>query len=164
MRFFLQYSVTFGSQHLFTILGIIKSKQEPQCRKAMSMSLRISTFALLAAAVLSAGCSSSAQKHVPQIIRAVAHTPLDQVLKQRPELLKDLATVELRQYFNTVESPTLAEVKVTETGLADDSVHTIRTIYNFKLTAGKWVQVNKSEEYRCVRGKNTKTFQTAKCS
>jgi hypothetical protein len=46
---------------------------------------------------------------------------LAQVLKERPDLRNELATVEIRQYFNTVESPTAAEVKVTETGLLDDS-------------------------------------------
>ncbi len=91
-------------------------------------------------------------------------TPIEQVLKQRSDLLNELATVEVRQYFNRVENPTSAEVKVTETGLMDDSVNTIRTVYNFKLEGRTWIQVAKKEEYKCARGKNTKTFQTAKCS
>ena len=91
-------------------------------------------------------------------------TPLEQVLKQRSDLLNELATVEIRQYFNRVENPTSAEVKLTETGLMDDSVGSIRTVYNFKLEGRNWVEVAKKEEYKCVRGKNTKTFQTAKCS
>ncbi len=93
-----------------------------------------------------------------------SETPLAQVLKERSDLRKELSTVEIRQYFNRVENPTSAEVKVTETGLMDDSVNTIRTVYNFKLEGRTWVQVAKKEEYKCARGKNTKTFQTAKCS
>jgi hypothetical protein len=127
------------------------------------MNLRIASILTLSAAVLATGCTTT-QKLVPQIISGGSHTPLDLVLKQRPELTKELATVELRQYFNTVESPTLAEVKVTETNLMDDSVHTRRTLYNFKLQDDRWTQVNKKEEYKCARGKNTKNFQTELCS
>ena len=90
-------------------------------------------------------------------------TPLEQALKLHPELRKELATVELRQYFNRVESPTAAEVKITQTGLMDDSVTVNRFIYSFKLNDGKWEQVNKKTEYKCARGKNTKTFQAGLC-
>ena len=90
-------------------------------------------------------------------------TPLEQALKLHPELRKELATVELRQYFNRVESPTVAEVKITQTGLMDDSVTANRFIYSFKLNDGKWEQVNKKTEYKCARGKNTKTFQAGLC-
>ena len=84
-------------------------------------------------------------------------------VKKRSDLVHELATVEIRQYFNTVESPTLAEVKVTQTGLMDDSIAAKRTIYNFKLDGGKWVQVNKTNDHRCLRGKNTKDFQKENC-
>lgn len=90
-------------------------------------------------------------------------TPLEQALKLHPELRKELATVELRQYFNRVESPTAAEVKITQTGLMDDSIAAERFIYSFKLNGSKWEQVNKKTEYKCARGKNTKTFQTDLC-
>lgn len=76
---------------------------------------------------------------------------------------KELATVEIRQYFNSIESPTAAEVKVTETGLMDDSVRSIRTVYRFKRMDGDWERTSTQKEYQCQRGKNTKTFQTAKC-
>jgi hypothetical protein len=91
-------------------------------------------------------------------------TPLAQVLKERPDLRNELATVEIRQYFNTVESPTAAEVKVTETGLLDDSVKSVRTVYNFKLVDGDWEKTATKTSYQCARGKNTKNFQTAKCA
>lgn len=90
-------------------------------------------------------------------------TPLEQVLKLHPELRNELVTVELRQYFNRAEAPTVAEVKVTQTGLMDDSIAAERFIYSFKLNDGKWQQVNKKTEYKCGRGKNTKSFQTALC-
>lgn len=90
-------------------------------------------------------------------------TPLSQVLNERPDLRKDLATVELRQYFNSVESPTVAEVKLTETGFMDDSVRSIRSVYSFKNIDGQWKRIDMQKEYQCYRGKNTKTFQKAKC-
>lgn len=92
-----------------------------------------------------------------------SETPLSQVLNERPDLRKDLATVELRQYFNSVESPTVAEVKLTETGLMDDSVRSIRSVYSFKNIDGQWKRIDMQKEYQCYRGKNTKTFQKAKC-
>ena len=92
-----------------------------------------------------------------------SETPLAQVLKDRPDLRKDLATIEIRQYFNRAENPTAAEVKVTETGLLDDSVKSIRTIYRFKSVNNDWQKVSSQEEYQCARGKN-KGFQTKKCS
>lgn len=92
-----------------------------------------------------------------------SETPLSQVLKERPDLRKDLATVELRQYFNSVESPTVAEVKLTETGFMDDSVRSIRSVYSFKNIDGQWKRIDMQKEYQCYRGKNTKTFQKAKC-
>ncbi|OTG81387.1 hypothetical protein B9T33_06905 [Acinetobacter sp. ANC 5054] len=107
-----------------------------------------------------AGCATT-QKIVSKV--GSSATPLDQVLKERPDLRKELATVEIRQYFNRVESPNAGQVKVTETGLMDDSVKSVRTIYSFKLVDGDWQRVNTQKEYQCQRGKNTKTFQTAKC-
>ncbi|MCL6232291.1 hypothetical protein [Acinetobacter amyesii] len=107
-----------------------------------------------------AGCATT-QKIVSKV--GSSATPLDQVLKERPDLRKELSTVEIRQYFNRVESPNAGQVKVTETSLMDDSVKSIRTIYSFRLVDGDWERVNTQKEYQCQRGKNTKTFQSAKC-
>lgn len=52
---------------------------------------------------------------------------------------------------------------MTETGLMDDSVRSIRTIYSFKLVDGDWEKVKTEKSYQCLRGKNTKTFQKAVC-
>lgn len=122
-------------------------------------------FRMIAAAAVCAGVLSgcaTTQKIVNKVGRS--ETPLAQVLHERPDLRKDLATVEIRQYFNSVDSPTAAEVKVTETGLLDDSVRSIRTVYRFKQVDGDWERTSTQKEYMCQRGKNTKTFQTAKCS
>ncbi|CAM4185425.1 hypothetical protein [Acinetobacter pragensis] len=121
--------------------------------------LRVLAAAVICAGVLS-GCATT-QKIVNKV--GTSETPLAQVLKERPDLRKNLATVEIRQYFNRVESPTAAEVKVTETGLMDDSVRSVRTIYRFKHVDGDWERTSTQKEYQCQRGKNTKTFQTAKC-
>jgi len=109
------------------------------------MMLRLLAVSALCLSVLS-GCAA-AQK--------IAHkdgssdTPLAQVLKERPDLRKELATVEIRQ--------------LTETGLMDDSVRSVRTIYRFKNVAGDWERTSTQKEYQCQRGKNTKAFQTAVC-
>ena len=91
-------------------------------------------------------------------------TPLAQVLSERSDLRKDLSTVEIRQYFNQVENPTAAEVKVTETGLLDDSLKSIRTIYRFKNVNDDWTLVGTEKSYQCSRGKNPQSFQKNKCA
>ncbi|CAB1208016.1 hypothetical protein [Acinetobacter bouvetii] len=111
---------------------------------------------------LMSGCATT-QKLASKVNLGSSDTPMQQVLKERPELRKNLATVEVRQYFNRTESPTAAQVKVTETGLNDDSVRSIRTIYSFKLVDEEWKRIDTQKEYQCMRGKNTKSFQTAKC-
>ena len=113
----------------------------------------------MAVGIAMTGCATT-QKLLPM----GSDTPLAQILKLKPELKNELVTAEVRQYFNRVENPTVGVVKVTETNLMDDSIKSIRTTYNFKLSDGKWVLVNNKQEYQCHRGKNTKTFQTAKCS
>ena len=120
---------------------------------------RFAAMAGLAIAVT--GCATT--QNIVSKVTPSAETPLAQVLKERPDLRKQLATVELRQLFNHVESPTAAQVKVTETGLMDDSVRSIRTIYSFKLVNGDWEKVKTEKSYQCLRGKNTKTFQKAVC-
>ncbi|SPL69735.1 hypothetical protein [Acinetobacter stercoris] len=108
------------------------------------------------------GCATT-KNLVNKVGVGAAETPLAQVLSERSDLKKNLATVEIRQYFNRVESPTVAEVKVTETGLLDDSVRSIRTVYSFKNLDGQWKRVNTQKEYQCYRGGNTKAFQKGKC-
>ncbi|WP_104490281.1 hypothetical protein [Acinetobacter indicus] len=120
---------------------------------------RFAAMAGLAIAVT--GCATT--QNIVSKVTPSSETPLAQVLKERPDLRKQLATVELRQFFNNVESPTAAQVKVTETGLMDDSVRSIRTIYSFKLVNGDWEKVKTEKSYQCLRGKNTKTFQKAVC-
>ncbi len=120
---------------------------------------RFAAMAGLAIAVT--GCATT--QNIVSKVTPSAETPLAQVFKERPDLRKQLATVELRQFFNNVESPTAAQVKVTETGLMDDSVRSIRTIYSFKLVNGDWEKVKTEKSYQCLRGKNTKTFQKAVC-
>lgn len=106
------------------------------------------------------GCATT--QNLVNKVGGNAETPLAQVLNERSDLRKKLATVELRQYFNSVEAPTVAEVKLTETGFKDDSVRSIRTIYSFKKIDDQWKKVDTQKEYQCIRGGN-KNFQKAKC-
>jgi len=121
---------------------------------------RLSLISVFCLVTLS-GCATT--QNLVNKVGGGAETPLAQVLNERSDLRKNLATVELRQYFNRVENPTVAEVKLTETGLLDDSVRSIRTVYSFKNVNGQWSRVDTQTEYQCMRGKNTKTFQKAKC-
>ena len=108
---------------------------------------------ILASAVcvgLLSGCATT-----KELVNKVgsSDTPLAQVLKERPDLRNELATVEIRQYFNTVESPTAAEVKVTETGLLDDSVKSVRTVYNlsWSMATGKKLRRKPLTNARAVK-------------
>ena len=127
----------------------------------INMKMGLVTVAALCVAMFT-GCATT-QKIANKVGVGGSATPLSQVLKERDDLHKDLATVEIRQYFNRVESPTAAEVKVTQTGLMDDSVKSERTVYKFKNVEGEWKKTGELKEYQCHRGKNTKAFQTANC-
>lgn len=124
--------------------------------------LRLLAVTILGLGVMTSGCTTT-QKVIAKV-QSSSDTPLDQVLKMRPDLREELATVEIRQFFNRVESPTVGQVKVTETGLMDDSVRSIQTIYHFRKEEKNWKMHNTEKLYQCVRGSNTKTFQKAVCS
>src|SRR5690606_25658008 len=123
--------------------------------------LRLLAVTILGLGVMTSGCTTT-QKVIAKV-QSSSDTPLDQVLKMRPDLREELATVEIRQFFNRVESPTVGQVKVTETGLMDDSVRSIQTIYHFRKEEKNWKMHNTEKLYQCVRGSNTKTFQKAVC-
>lgn len=123
--------------------------------------LRLLAVTILGLGVMTSGCTTT-QKVIAKV-QSSSDTPLDQVLKMRPDLREELATVEIRQFFNRVESPTVGQVKVTETGLMDDSVRSIQTIYHFRKEEKNWKMHNTEKLYQCVRGSNTKTVQKAVC-
>ncbi|MGN9712222.1 hypothetical protein ACG9WQ_002290 [Acinetobacter variabilis] len=123
--------------------------------------LRLLAVTILGLGVMTSGCTTT-QKVIAKV-QSSSDTPLDQVLKMRPDLREELATVEIRQFFNRVESPTVGQVKVTETGLMDDSVRSIQTIYHFRKEEKNWKMHNTEKFYQCARGANTKTFQKAVC-
>lgn len=123
--------------------------------------LRLLAVTILGLGVMTSGCTTT-QKVIAKV-QSSSDTPLDQVLKMRPDLREELATVEIRQFFNRVESPTVGQVKVTETGLMDDSIRSIQTIYHFRKEEKNWKMHNTEKLYQCVRGSNTKTFQKAVC-
>lgn len=114
---------------------------------------------------LLAGCATT-QKLVAQVNTEVKtiDTPLQLVLNAQPDLKTELNNTEIRQVFNAVESPTVAQVMVLQTGLLDDSVAAIRTTYRFKLNDNEWKQIDKIEEYKCIRGEKMAGFQKELCS
>jgi hypothetical protein len=110
------------------------------------------------------GCATT-QKIVSKVDSTIhsPETPLEQVLKAQPDLKTELNPIEIRQVFNSVESPNVGQIVVLQAGLMDDSLSAIRTTYSFRLVDENWKLINKKEEYKCGRGENTKTFQTALC-
>lgn len=125
--------------------------------------LRLLSTSIICLGLITTGCATT-KKLASKVSLGSSDTPLQQVLKARPDLHKNSATVEIRQFFNSVESPTAAQVKVTETGLKDDSIRSMRTVYSFKLVDGDWKKIDTEKSYQCMRSKNTKAFQKAKCS
>lgn len=123
--------------------------------------LRLLTVAVLGLGMMTSGCATTQQ--VIATVQSSSDTPLDQVLKMRPDLRNELATVEIRQFFDQVEAPSIAQVKVTETGLMDDSVKTVQTLYHFRKQEKNWKLHDTEKFYRCARGDNTRTFQKAVC-
>ena len=119
----------------------------------------LSIMSIICLATLS-GCTTT-QNIIIKVSKG--ETPLVQVLNERPDLRKNTATIELRQYFNSVENPTVAEVKLTETGLMDDSVKSIRTIYSFKNVDGQWKKIDAQKTYQCYRGPDKQSFQKSLC-
>ncbi|MFJ0064589.1 hypothetical protein Q4345_13415 [Acinetobacter baumannii] len=93
-----------------------------------------------------------------------SETPMQQVLKTQPEIVKEHNNTSVQQVFNRVESPTVSRITVIQTGLMDDSVSAIRTEYLFKLVDEKWQLQNKQKSYQCARGKGSRGFQTQLCS
>ncbi|WP_198078148.1 hypothetical protein [Acinetobacter calcoaceticus] len=106
------------------------------------------------------GCATTS-KFIPFV---GSETPMQQVLKAQPEIVKEHNNISVQQVFNRVESPTVSRITVIQTGLMDDSVSAIRTEYAFKLVDEKWQLQNKQKSYQCARGKGSRGFQTQLCS
>ncbi|MBU3085720.1 hypothetical protein [Acinetobacter seifertii] len=106
------------------------------------------------------GCATTS-KLIPFV---GSETPMQQLLKAQPEIVKEHNNTSIQQVFNRVESPTVSRIIVIQTGLMDDSVSAIRTEYSFKLVDEKWQLQNKQTSYQCARGKGSKGFQTQLCS
>lgn len=91
-------------------------------------------------------------------------TPFAYVLDAQPELKKEQQNISIRQVFNRMEAPSVAQITVLQTGLLDDSVAAIRNEYVFKREdLGKWQLQSREQSYKCMRGKNIINFQTDLC-
>ena len=123
--------------------------------------VRFLALSALAVGLLASGCATT--KNVISAVTPGPSTPIDQVLKIRPEIRNNLVTVEIRQFFDNAELPTAGQVKVTEAGLLDDSVKAVQTIYHFKLIGRDWKLLTTENMYQCVRGVDPKKFQKEPC-
>lgn len=105
------------------------------------------------------------QDKMSKLVQPVVQTPLQQLYHLQPELATELNQVSVQQVFNRVESPTAAQVTVIQSGLMDDSVNAIRTVYQFKRQdTGHWALQQTMISYKCQRGDNKKSFQTQPCA
>ncbi|TCM70943.1 hypothetical protein EC844_101217 [Acinetobacter calcoaceticus] len=136
------------------------------------MQLRLLSTLLLAASLTACGTVQSLYKKQPAAdvvpatkIEQAASTlsPLQQIFKLQPDLSQALNSVSIQQVFNQVESPTAAQITVVQSGLMDDSVSAIRTIYQFKQQNDQWSLAKTDKSYQCARGSNSKAFQTKLC-
>ena len=98
-----------------------------------------------------------------QTVVTSAQTPLQQLMQLQPELVTAVHPIAIQQVFNQAESPSAAQISVLQTGLLDDSVQAIRSVYQFKLQDGRWILKNTETSYQCQRGTNSKRFQKALC-
>lgn len=94
---------------------------------------------------------------------SASDTPLQQLFKLQPELAEALNSVSIQQVFNNAESPTAAQLTVVNSGLLDDSVSAIRTVYQFKQQSESWTLTKTETSFKCHRGPNTKSFQDKVC-
>ena len=124
--------------------------------------LRLLSTAVLCVGLMSGCATTEKLMDKVHIGSSDSATPLQQVLNIHLDLKKASSNMDVRQVFNRAESPTAAQVIVTQTGLMDDSVHAIRTTYSFKNVKEQWKLQDTQKTYQCARGKN-KGFQTALC-
>lgn len=120
-------------------------------------------FLTLASMMVFSGCATTKNLIAKAEGTKPSLSPLEQVLKAEDGLTTNLHSIEVRQIFNQVENPDVGQISVLKAGLQDDSVAAERTTYHFKMMNNEWKLVNKKQEYKCVRGQNTKTFQTNLC-
>lgn len=106
------------------------------------------------------------QKKVPKLVQPIVQTPLQQIYVLQPDLAVELNQVSIQQVFNRVESPTAAQVTVIQSGLMDDSIDAIRTVYQFKRQdTGHWSLQQTQTSYKCQRDTDkTKPFKTQPCA
>ena len=143
---------------------LLSTRHDQAILNTFKDNLMVRILGLTAALLSLTACATTENlMHKAKGVVHASSTPLEQVLKTQPNLASELNALEIRQVFNRVESPTAAQVTVLESGLMDDSVSAIRTTYQFKFIDEQWNLVDKKAAYKCSRGKNTKTFQTAVC-
>lgn len=76
----------------------------------------------------------------------------------------DVSNVVITQHTNRVESPDSVEVSIVESGLLDDSVEAIKTIFTFILKDDKWI-LEKPQDVliKCYEGRGHKDFSPETC-
>ncbi|OTG80671.1 hypothetical protein [Acinetobacter sp. ANC 4648] len=124
--------------------------------------LRLLSTSIICLGLMTTGCATT-KKLASKVNVGSSNTPMQQVLKVQPDIVKEQNSLSIRQVFNRVEAPTAAQIAVIESNLMDDSVSAIRTDYIFKLVDNDWKLQETKKSYQCARG-NTKSFQTKRCS
>ncbi|WP_372403623.1 hypothetical protein ACDW34_15975 [Acinetobacter piscicola] len=123
--------------------------------------IRLFSISALCFAVLT-GCATT-EKLASKVSFGGADTPMQQVIKAQPSILKNQNSLSVRQVFNRVENPTAAQIAVIDSNLLDDSVSAIRTDYIFKRVENEWKLQETKKTYQCRRG-HLKEFQSNLCS
>ena len=123
--------------------------------------IRLLSISVLCLAAFT-GCATT-EKLASKVSFGSSDTPMQQVLKAQPSILKNQNSMSVRQVFNRIENPTAAQIAVIDSNLLDDSVNAIRTDYIFKRIDNTWKLQETKIGYQCKRH-NSRGFQSQKCS
>lgn len=75
----------------------------------------------------------------------------------------ELTNTLISQKLSSVESPTSVIITIEQSGLLDDSIAAIQTVFVFSLNNDIWTLSSKTTKQRCQRGRGHKGFSTKPC-
>lgn len=92
-------------------------------------------------------------------------TPLQAVIAGNSFIDEEaLSTITLSQETNRNESPDLVKITLIQSGLLDDSVESIKTVYYLSKAENGWFITDKTRFQKCRRGNNTIDFTRRNCN
>lgn len=127
--------------------------------------LRLSMIILFLAIISITAISTIAFSEIPKNAEKEAFaTPLQAVISGNPFMDEsELSTITLSQEINRNESPNLVKITLIQSGLLDDSIESIKTIYYLSNAENGWFITDETRFQKCRRGNNTIDFTRKNC-